>query len=73
MRVTLTVFTGAKHSTYTLSKIDGSNVGSRGSTHDLIHETIEFDVGPLSFSSFETYGILKKFYDKDIIDLTPNL
>lgn len=69
--VTMTVSTGASHDTYTLAEITGDNVGSRVSTHDLIHEKIEFSVGPFQFSSFQTFGILKKVFDETIIDLTP--
>jgi hypothetical protein len=70
--VTITVFPGASYESYSLTKIDGSNVGSRISTQNYIHETIEFDVGPLHFSSFNSFAILKKVADRDILDLTPN-
>ncbi|MFZ4715069.1 MAG: hypothetical protein ACOYL6_15215 [Bacteriovoracaceae bacterium] len=71
--VTQTVDTGSKYSTFSLTNINGSNVGSRGSSHDYIFETIEFNVGSIRFTSFKQFAILRTTTTTDgsIIDLTP--
>jgi hypothetical protein len=71
--VTQTVSTGAGYETFSLTEIDGSNVGSRLSSHNYIFETIEFKVGSIRFSSFKSFAILRSVTTTDgsVVDLTP--